>query len=219
MKPKLVIWGASGHAAVVADIVRLVDEYDLAGFLDDAGADRRGQAFFGSRVLGGYHDLRKLRRLGVTHVIPGFGNPARRRLIVAKAAAAGFALASAVHPKAIVAGGVRVGAATVVKAGAIVDPLVTIANNVIIGTSVSLGHECKVHDGAWLSGGVHVAAHASIGELSWIGTGAVIRDGVRVGAGSLVGAGAVVVGDIPDGVVAYGVPARIVRQARAEDFG
>jgi len=48
-----------------------------------------------------------------------------------------------------------------------------------------------------------------IGAGAWIGSAAVVM--ADVGANSVVGAGAVVTSPIPDGVVAAGVPARVVR--------
>jgi acetyltransferase-like isoleucine patch superfamily enzyme len=48
-------------------------------------------------------------------------------------------------------------------------------------------------------------------ENVWLGTGVKVLDGVRIGRDVVVGAGAVVTGDLPDGVVAAGVPARVVR--------
>jgi acetyltransferase-like isoleucine patch superfamily enzyme len=46
----------------------------------------------------------------------------------------------------------------------------------------------------------------------WIGANATILPGVRIGAGTVVGAGAVVTADLPPGVVALGVPARVARE-------
>ena len=46
------IWGASGHARVVADIVRLNGAYTIAGFLDDVAPERAGETFEGSSILG-----------------------------------------------------------------------------------------------------------------------------------------------------------------------
>jgi acetyltransferase-like isoleucine patch superfamily enzyme len=46
---------------------------------------------------------------------------------------------------------------------------------------------------------------------AWIGAGAIVTDGVRIGRNAVVGAGAVVTRDVPDGAVAVGVPARIIR--------
>ena len=51
----------------------------------------------------------------------------------------------------------------------------------------------------------------TLGENVWLGAGAKVMDGVRIGRDVVVGAGAVVTEDLPDGVVAVGVPARVVR--------
>lgn len=48
-----------------------------------------------------------------------------------------------------------------------------------------------------------------IGAQVLIGANATILPGVRIGDGAIVGAGAVVTGDIPAGVLAAGVPARV----------
>jgi acetyltransferase-like isoleucine patch superfamily enzyme len=49
----------------------------------------------------------------------------------------------------------------------------------------------------------------TIGKNAWLGAGVMVQDGVKVGAGALVGTGAVVTQDIPAGVVAVGIPARV----------
>ena len=45
----------------------------------------------------------------------------------------------------------------------------------------------------------------------WLGGGVIVCPGVTIGADTVVGAGAVVTKDIPAGVLAAGVPARVVR--------
>jgi maltose O-acetyltransferase len=50
-----------------------------------------------------------------------------------------------------------------------------------------------------------------IGDNVWLGGGVIVCPGVRIGADTVVGAGAVVVRDLPAGVVAVGSPARVVR--------
>lgn len=45
----------------------------------------------------------------------------------------------------------------------------------------------------------------------WLGFGVIVLDGVRIGKGAVIGAGAVVTHDIPEGAIAFGVPARVVR--------
>jgi maltose O-acetyltransferase len=51
----------------------------------------------------------------------------------------------------------------------------------------------------------------AIGDNVWLGGGVVVCPGVTIGADTVVGAGAVVTRDLPAGVVAMGVPARVVR--------
>src|SRR5437879_6383545 len=55
------------------------------------------------------------------------------------------------------------------------------------------------------------AAPITIGDNVWLGGGVIVCPGVTVGADTVVGAGAVVTEDIPPGVLAAGVPARILR--------
>jgi acetyltransferase-like isoleucine patch superfamily enzyme len=51
----------------------------------------------------------------------------------------------------------------------------------------------------------------TIDDDAWLGCGAIVLSGVRIGKGAVVGAGAVVTHDIPDGAIAAGVPARVVK--------
>jgi len=54
-----------------------------------------------------------------------------------------------------------------------------------------------------------------LGDNVWLGAGAKILDGVRIGSHVVVGAGAVVTEDLPEGAVAAGVPARVLRRRNA----
>jgi acetyltransferase EpsM len=212
MSRKLVIWGASGHALVVADIVRLQGHYELMGFLDDVKPERHGTEFNGLPILGGREKLDDLKDMGVSHLIIGFGDCAARLKSNALIREKGFSLATAIHPKAIVAGDVAVSPGTVIAAGAIVNPGAKIDENVIINTGATVDHECSIEEGVHLCPGTHLAGNVSIGRASWIGIGTIVSDHLRIGANTVIGAGAVVIHDIPDNVVAYGVPARVVKR-------
>ena len=49
LNSNLVIWGASGHAKVIADIIELNGEFNIVGFIDNVNKDRKGEKFFGYR--------------------------------------------------------------------------------------------------------------------------------------------------------------------------
>lgn len=55
------------------------------------------------------------------------------------------------------------------------------------------------------------ARPVTIGDNVWLGGGVTVCPGVTIGDDSVVGAGAVVTRDVPAGVVAAGVPARVLR--------
>jgi len=50
-----------------------------------------------------------------------------------------------------------------------------------------------------------------VDDFAWIGTGVIVLGGVRIGKDAVIGAGAVVTKDVPDGAIAVGVPARVVK--------
>lgn len=212
MKPRVIIWGASGHARVVADIVRVNGSHDIAGFIDDVHPERAGADFEGAKIIGGQRALHEQLTAGVTDVIVAFGDCDARLAAATIARNLGFTLASAIHPSAVIASSARIGAGTVVAANAVVNPGAAIGENVILNTGCSVDHDCSVGDGAHISPGARLGGAVRIGDAAWIGIGAVIADHRVVGTRTVIGAGAVVVRDIPPAVVAYGVPARVMRR-------
>lgn len=207
-RPKLVIWGAAGHARVVADIVRLVGAYELAGFLDDVDPGRKGSEFAGRPVLGGREALPGLRAAGVEHLVPAFGDNEARLRLIEVARQQGFTLTTAIHPSSVIAADCTIGPGTVVAAGCVVNPGTQVGECVILNTSAAVDHDCTIEDGAHVGPGARVGGHVTVGRAAWLGIGAVVKDRVTIGKGAVIGAGAVVLRDIPPGVVAYGVPAR-----------
>lgn len=211
----LAIYGASGHGKVIADAVARGGVYRLAGFIDDNQA-LHGGTFASAAVLGGLDAPDALAGVGASHVIVGVGDCRTRLMLARRIAGRGLKLATVIHPSAVLAAGVVCGEGTFVAAGAIVNADASIGDNVILNTGCTVDHDCTVGAGAHISPGAHLAGNVSVGEGTWIGIGACVKEGVRIGRGVVIGAGAVVVRDIPDGAVAYGVPARVVRYSEID---
>lgn len=92
--------------------------------------------------------------------------------------------------------------------------------SVEIGENCLFGEMVSIHDENHVSGhdlepiarrGLHTAP-VVIGNSVWVGAKATILAGVTIGDNSVIGAGAVVTRDVPPGVVAGGIPARVIRE-------
>jgi serine O-acetyltransferase len=85
---------------------------------------------------------------------------------------------------------------------------------VVIGETAEIGDEVTLYHGVTL-GGVSWSPgkrHPTIESGVLVGAGAKILGPIKVGAGARIGANSVVVEDVPPGVTAVGIPARIVRE-------
>jgi sugar O-acyltransferase (sialic acid O-acetyltransferase NeuD family) len=114
-----------------------------------------------------------------------------------------------IDPTAVVDSTVRIGRGTVVLPGAVVQVDTTLGEHVIVNTCASVDHDCQIGNFVHLAPGVHLAGEVTVKIGSFVGIGAVAIQRIAVGAWTTVGAGAVVVRNLPDRVVAVGVPARI----------
>lgn len=216
MTNRLLVWGASGHALVVADIARLAG-YEVVGFLNDLAPAQAGRTFDGCPVYGEGRPLESLRESVAGAIAIGIGNNAARTRLANRAVAAGFSLPALVHPRAVVARSVTLSVGTVVVAGAVLNPGVRVGELCVVNTAASVDHECVIEDGVMVGPGSRLAGNVAVGAGAWVGIGAVVLQKCRIGAGSVIGAGAVVVRDVPPNVVAYGIPARIVREVNNDD--
>ena len=87
----------------------------------------------------------------------------------------------------------------------------TIGDFVSINRHVSIGHHTNIGDYCSINPGVNIAGNVTIGEGTTIGMGTNILHTVKIGKNSIIGSGSVVTKDIPDNVVAYGSPCKIIR--------
>jgi acetyltransferase-like isoleucine patch superfamily enzyme len=81
---------------------------------------------------------------------------------------------------------------------------------VLLGTKASIDHDGVMGDYASLAPGVTTGGGVTIGTMSAVLLGANVIHGITIGEHTVVGAGALVLRDVPDRVVAYGVPAKVV---------
>ncbi|HIU43108.1 MAG TPA: 2,3,4,5-tetrahydropyridine-2,6-dicarboxylate N-acetyltransferase [Candidatus Ventrousia excrementavium] len=102
----------------------------------------------------------------------------------------------------------------VINIGAVIGAGTMIDMGVVLGGRATVGKNCHIGAGTVLAGVVEPASAVPVivEDNVVIGANAVVLEGCRVGEGAVVAAGAVVVSDVPPGVVVAGVPARIIKQ-------
>lgn len=94
---------------------------------------------------------------------------------------------------------------------------VNIGNGVFIAPGVCIACSGHAIDPIQRSNGIGTSAPVTIEDNVWIGANATVCGGVTIGADSVIGAGSVVTKDIPAGVVAAGVPCKVIRPVTEKD--
>jgi sugar O-acyltransferase (sialic acid O-acetyltransferase NeuD family) len=155
------IYGAGGHANVLADLISLSGASVLAMFTDQVNSTGEGA------MIRPY----EASLFPEVPLVLGIGNNAVRQRL-SERVAHGFAVLT--HPAAYVADNVTIGAGSVVLAKAVIQANSLIGKQVIINAGAVVDHDAVIGDF------VHVAANA------YIGGGAIIERGALIGQGAVI---------------------------------
>jgi sugar O-acyltransferase (sialic acid O-acetyltransferase NeuD family) len=200
MERALVVIGSGGHAKVVIATAQAAG-FSVTAVVDDEPG-RWGHRVLGVPVAGPTAStLEDPEALAVLAI-----GANRARQVRARGARCRFA--TIVHPGAIVHPSVRFGDGSVVFAGAVIQPDAAIGGHAIINTGASIDHDCVLGDFVHIAPGVRLAGSVTLGDGVMLGIGTVAIPGSRVGAWTTVGAGAAILGELPENVIAIGTPAR-----------
>lgn len=201
------IFGAAGHARVVADCVECCGG-EVVGCLDSF--QPTGATAWGARILGGEHDAGRLAERWDAGVVVAVGDNWGRAQVAERLRTAHAALRfpTVIHPSAQVSRHATIGEGTVILAGAVVNAGANIGSFCLLNTRSSLDHDSVMAEFSSLAPGATVGGNVTIGAYAAISLGASVIQRIRIGAHAVVGAGAVVVRDVPEFTVAYGNPAR-----------
>ncbi len=176
---RLLIVGAGGHGRSVAEAALAAGEFELAGFVDDAAPGLTSVWNFA--VLGTAADVRRY-RAHADHAIVAVGNNAVRESLCNSLLAAGFELATIVHPRAMVSPRAVIGPGSTIMAGAIVGTEARLGCGVIVNCGAVVDHNAQVHDYAHLAVNAAMAGGSELGRSAWMQAGAALGYGVKVAA-------------------------------------
>lgn len=192
------LFGASGHAKVIKDIIEAQGNKVSCLFDDNPHYD----TIHGCPVY-------KASNIDVKGpMIISIGSNQTRQIIGEKY---NVDYAKAIHPSATVSDTVKIGDGSVVMHGAIIQSDANIGKHCIINTGASIDHECTIADFVHVSPHATLCGNVQVGEGSWIGAGATVIPGIKIGKWCTIGAGATVINDIPDNSVVVGSPAKEIK--------
>ncbi|EAP97403.1 putative acetyl transferase protein [Janibacter sp. HTCC2649] len=219
----MVVVGAGGFGREVASLLfelrsRGVGFGDI-GVVDDrpSMANRARLHSLGVPLIGTVDDL--VRNCRETPVVLAIGSATARRAIADRLSVTDATFPILVHPQASVGAGVTLGEGSVICAGARLSAQIRVGRHVHVDQNATVGHDCDLEDFVRLNPQSCVSGDVTLETGSLVGANATILQGLRVGGHTLVGAGAVVTHDLPAGVVASGVPARVHARVVAAQAG
>jgi sugar O-acyltransferase (sialic acid O-acetyltransferase NeuD family) len=208
----LIVVGAGGHARTVIGVVLAGEKWSVAGLIVENGAKSNGTVL-GVNLLGGLETLPELLAARISKAVVAVGDNNARQRLAEELLAAGFELATVVHPSAHIMVAAQLGSGSFVHASSVVGPECSIGRNVIIQPVCVIGHETVVGDTVQFCAGVNIGGKVRIGDRSFFGPGAVVYPGIQIGCDVSIGANTVINRDLSDGSVVVSTQARSVRSA------
>ncbi|WP_106794993.1 acetyltransferase [Aquimarina sp. Aq78] len=216
---KILIIGASGHAKVIIETIELNANYQIHGLIDTFKP--KGKKLLGYEVLGTENYIQDLVEQGVNKGIIAIGDNWTRFLVQTriKKLSPDFEFITVIHPSAIISPSAIVGKGSIILASVTINAHARIGDFCIMNTDANFDHDSYIQDFSSLAPGVTIGGNVSIGTCTAISLGANIIQGITIGKHSIIGAGSLILNDIDDFKLVYGVPGKEIRTvAKGENY-
>lgn len=208
----ILIYGASGHAKMIVDIIQKNTIYRMKGFIDSYKCI--DEVVYGYTIIGDLDQLPKLiEKLNIEGIVIGIGENSTRLEAYhkIKKIAPHLKFVSIIHPSATIATDVAITEGTVIMANVVINANAQVGSFCILNTASTLGHDCKMDDFSSLASGVTVAGNVQIGFCTAICLGATIIQNLTIGDNTVIGAGSLVLKSIGNNKTAFGAPIHTIK--------
>ena len=187
------IYGKGGHASVINSVlcnshtkqIRFWDDRSYEKEVDDSNLYNNIEGYW---------------------IIAIGDNKARKRIAELLGNDCYFTL---IHESVIIDKNINLGTGSQILHGSVIQVGTTIGKHCIINTAASVDHDCVLEDFSFIGPNATLCGGVEIGEGTFIGAGAVVLPHVKIGKNCIIGAGSVVTKNLPNGITAYGNPAKI----------
>ena len=204
---KAIIFGYSGHAYIVLDILETY-KINVIGYFEQKEQENNP---FTLKYLG-IEEEKNLKLISLdTIVFPAVGSNQVRKNLVEIFEKHNLNEIVIHHKSSILSSKSTIGKSTLISGGAVINPLVKIGKGCIINTSSVIEHECNIGDYCHIAPGAVLAGNVTVGNESFVGANSIIKQGVNIGENVIIGAGSVVLRDIGNNEVWVGNPAKRIK--------
>jgi sugar O-acyltransferase (sialic acid O-acetyltransferase NeuD family) len=213
---KIILIGAGPHSEVVIDIIEEEEKYQIVGLID---SNREiGSKLKGYSILGRQEDIQKITfENKVNSGLVCIGDNWSRMKVVNQIVSLvpSFNFITTIHPKTNISKNAKIGKGVVIMPGVTINTDAIVGNFCIINTNSSFEHYCIMDDFSSISAGVTTGGFVKIGQFSAIALGATIFDRIEIGYNSVIGSASLVSKNVPNNVLVYGIPAKIIKERKA----
>ena len=216
----IVLIGGGNQAHYTIDIINKEGKYNIVGIIDsihDVGGIR-----FGYEILGRQEDIKELvSKYDIEGGVISIGDNWVRYYVSLqiKEQIPNFNFVNAIHPSVVIGDNVKLGEGIVMMAGCIINPKSQVGDFTFFATGAQLDHDCNVGNFSSISAGSVTGGYVTLGDFSSLTLGVTVIDRLQIGTNTVVGAGSLVVKSLPDDVLAYGNPCKIIRsREKGEKF-
>jgi sugar O-acyltransferase (sialic acid O-acetyltransferase NeuD family) len=208
----IVLFGGGNHVNYAIDIIEKEGKYQIVGIIDSIRDI--GFKIFDYTVIGRIENLIHLIKVyeidaGLITIGDNYSRFIVYNLIIS--IKHDFRFVNAIHPSAITGRNVILGFGILAMAGTIFNPGSQLGNFTFFATGSQIEHDCKILDFASVSAGTVLGGFVNLGRFSAITLGVVVLDRINIGENTIVGSGSLVLNHLPDNVLVYGSPAKIIR--------
>ena len=203
---KLLLIGDSAFAEIAFEYFQHDSEYEVVAFCVERQFLKR-DSLFGLPVVA-LEDIESLyppqeHSFFAANVYTQ-GNQLRTRLYQS-AKAKGYQPASYISPHAFVWRNCKIGEHCFIFENNVVQPFVTIGNNVVLWSGNHIGHHSTIDDDCFVSSHVVVSGFCRVGKACFMGVNSTVSNNTNIGNNCIIGAAALILSDVDDNQTAVGI--------------
>jgi sugar O-acyltransferase (sialic acid O-acetyltransferase NeuD family) len=215
----MLIIGAKGFAKELLEVVHQLNQLDNLVFYDDVNIETP------EKLFGQFPVLRTIEQASIylktidNKFTIGVGSPFLRKKLYEKFTTLGGQFTATISPLALLGSyNVEIGEGVNILSGSTFSNSVCIGRGCLIYYNSIITHDCTIGDFVEIAPSVTLLGRCVIASFTQIGANSTILPDVKIGKNVIIGAGSVVTKDVPDNCIAFGNPAKVIKELNPLEY-